>query len=168
MQHALLHGKSTALSCLRLQQAHPHARRRFICPSHHDTALSPLPSLMHACSEQNEALAADTSNSHDGQGGLPNRQWIGADGRWKEGWVAAPLTLLPQDKGDESPACLDGSPYGFYFSPSKTGSKRWTVSISGGGWCYDECAVREHLCASGNQQPWPRSAVAPSLWPPVI
>lgn len=51
---------------------------------------------------------------------------------------AAPLTLLPQDKGAESPACLDGSPYGFYFVPSKTGSTKWTISIDGGGWCYDE------------------------------
>jgi len=50
----------------------------------------------------------------------------------------APLTFLPQDKGDESPACLDGSPYGFYFVPSETGSTKWTVSINGGGWCYDE------------------------------
>ena len=49
-----------------------------------------------------------------------------------------PLTLLPQDKGNESPACLDGSPYGFYFVPSTTGSTKWTVSINGGGWCYDE------------------------------
>jgi hypothetical protein len=49
-----------------------------------------------------------------------------------------PLTLLPQDKGEESPACLDGSPYGFYFVPSKTGSTKWTISINGGGWCYDE------------------------------
>ena len=46
--------------------------------------------------------------------------------------------MLPQDKGDESPACLDGSPYGFYYVPSKTGSTKWTVSINGGGWCYDE------------------------------
>ena len=49
-----------------------------------------------------------------------------------------PLTLLPQTAGDESPACLDGSPYGFYFQPSKTGSTKWTVTINGGGWCYDE------------------------------
>ena len=50
---------------------------------------------------------------------------------------SVPLTLLPQDKGGESPACLDGSPYGFYFVPSKTGSTRWTMNINGGGWCYD-------------------------------
>lgn len=50
----------------------------------------------------------------------------------------ATLTLLPQDEGDLSPASLDGSPYGFYFAPSKTGSTKWTISIEGGGWCYDE------------------------------
>mmetsp|Transcript_126172 Transcript_126172/g.223524 ORF Transcript_126172/g.223524 Transcript_126172/m.223524 type:complete len:439 (+) Transcript_126172:73-1389(+) len=48
------------------------------------------------------------------------------------------ITFLPQDKGNESPACLDGSPYGFYFVPSTTGSTKWTISIDGGGWCYDE------------------------------
>lgn len=50
----------------------------------------------------------------------------------------APMTFLPQDKGSESPACLDGSPYVFYFLPSSTGSTKWTISIKGGGWCYDE------------------------------
>ena len=44
---------------------------------------------------------------------------------------AVPLTLLPIT-GDDSPACLDGTPYGFYFQPSKTGSTKWTVSINGG------------------------------------
>ena len=45
-------------------------------------------------------------------------------------YKGANLTLLPQDAGDESPACLDGSPYGFYFSPSSNSSnKRWTISI---------------------------------------
>ena len=50
----------------------------------------------------------------------------------------APLTLLPQDAGDASPACLDGSPYGYYFQPSRTNSTKWTISIEGGGWCYNE------------------------------
>ena len=49
-----------------------------------------------------------------------------------------PLHLLPQTAGDESPAALDGSPFGLYFSPSTTGSTKWTISINGGGWCYDE------------------------------
>lgn len=51
---------------------------------------------------------------------------------------SAPLVLLPQDKGNESPAALDGSPFGVYFVPSKTGSTKWTVFLEGGGWCYDE------------------------------
>eukprot|EP01052_Picozoa_sp_SAG31_P026402 SAG31_NODE_2389_length_5806_cov_3.020151_1_plen_126_part_00 len=62
------------------------------------------------------------------------------DQRWTVGThegVAAsggqtPVVMLPQDKGGESPACLDGSPYGFYFVPSKAGSTKWTVSINGG------------------------------------
>jgi len=72
---------------------------------------------------------------------------------------AAPLTLLPQDKGDESPACLDGSPYGFYFVPSKTGSTKWTISIEGGGWCYDEdgCYSRSKM-ALGSSKGWAKTA----------
>jgi len=69
----------------------------------------------------------------------------------------APLTLLPQDAGDASPACLDGSPYGFYFSPSKTNSTKWTISIEGGGWCYNEadCYARSktHLGSSAEWAP---------------
>jgi len=54
-----------------------------------------------------------------------------------------PLTLLPQ-RGDESPACLDGSPYGLYFRPSATNSTKWTIYLQGGGWCYNEeqCLAR--------------------------
>jgi STAM-binding protein len=60
------------------------------------------------------------------------------------GVTPANITFLPQDKGGESPACLDGSPYGFYFRPSPTNSTKWTIFINGGGWCYDEidCACR--------------------------
>ena len=46
---------------------------------------------------------------------------------------AAALHTLPL-QGDSGPACLDGTPYGFYFQPSTTGSTKWTVSIDGGGW----------------------------------
>jgi len=101
----------------------------------------------YACNTPDE-LAWDLafSNSHDGQGGLPDQQWDTA---------AAPLSLLPQTAGDESPACLDGSPYGFYFRPSPTNSKRWTISISGGGWCYDEagCFSRSKM-ALGTSTKW--------------
>ena len=49
------------------------------------------------------------------------------------------LRFLPHDLSNpESAACLDGSPYGFYFVPSTKNSTKWTISINGGGWCYDE------------------------------
>lgn len=78
-----------------------------------------------------EAIAADTAHKpspHDGE----NSFFLPKSLR------NAPVTLLPQNKGNESPACLDGSPYGFFFNPSKTNSTKWTISIEGGGWCYDE------------------------------
>jgi hypothetical protein len=77
--------------------------------------------------------------------------------------------MLPQDKGNESPASLDGSPYvssiaavslnecklssqhalkqGFYFAPSTTGSTKWTIYLQGGGWCVDEidCLCRSKM-----------------------
>eukprot|EP01043_Picozoa_sp_COSAG02_P016810 COSAG02_NODE_747_length_17723_cov_49.509816_12_plen_118_part_00 len=81
-------------------------------------------------------LEAGGSQSHGGLGGL-DRALSGT----------GPLTLLPQDKGNESPACLDGSPYGFYFSPSKTGSTKWTISIEGGGE-----SERPHLPSSPSPQ----------------
>ena len=56
-----------------------------------------------------------------------------------------PLTLLTGEAARGS-ACLDGSPYGYYFrkATSTSGSTRWTVYMQGGGWCYDEasCADR--------------------------
>lgn len=57
---------------------------------------------------------------------------------------SAPLILLPQDKGDESPACLDGSPYGLYHVQSRRNSTKWTIYLEGGGWCSDEggCLAR--------------------------
>jgi len=64
------------------------------------------------------------------------------------------LQLLSLDTGA---ACLDGSPYGFYFRPAKTGSTRWSIFMQGGGWCYNEaeCADRAggHL---GSSIGWPR------------
>ena len=49
--------------------------------------------------------------------------------------IQVPLVLFPQDAGVESPANLDGSPYGVYLAKSPSGaSKKWTVSIQGGGW----------------------------------
>ena len=44
---------------------------------------------------------------------------------------------LPLDEPN-GPACLDGTPYKFYFQASATGSSKWTISLAPGGWCYDE------------------------------
>lgn len=71
--------------------------------------------------------------------------------------VQVPLTLLPQDAGIESPATLDGSSYGFYWKPSQSGkSTKWTISIEGGGWCYNEaeCYSRSKG-ALGTSKAWP-------------
>lgn len=71
----------------------------------------------------------------------------------------AKLTLLPQDAGESSPACLDGSPFGFYFAPSAFGSTKWTISIEGGGWCYDEqsCYKRSNTTL-GSSRLWNQTA----------
>ena len=48
--------------------------------------------------------------------------------------MLANLTLLPLETGA---ACLDGSPYGYYFVPSagNNASAPWTISFMGGGEC---------------------------------
>ena len=75
-----------------------------------------------------------------GQGGYdPAGNDVPVDGA-EECSSTAPLTLLPQDHGDESPACLDGSPYGLYHVKSRRNSTKWTVYLEGGGWCSDEIA----------------------------
>jgi len=83
---------------------------------------------------------------------------------WAEAAEAAPdisasLAMLPQDAGDESPACLDGSPFGAYLRKSATNSTKWTAYIQGGGWCYHEaeCAQRA-LTGLGSSKNWPGQA----------
>lgn len=44
--------------------------------------------------------------------------------------------------------CLDGSPCGFYFRQSSSNNARWSISIEGGGWCYNET-----LCYSRSKGP---------------
>ena len=52
-------------------------------------------------------------------------------------------------------ACLDGSPFGFYFRKSSTGSTQWTVGIQGGGWCYDEKACLHRANTTlGSSKAW--------------
>ena len=66
------------------------------------------------------------------------------------------LQLLSLDTGA---ACLDGTPYGFYFRPAKSGSTRWSIFMQGGGWCYDEagCASRAGTTL-GSSTGWSRHA----------
>eukprot|EP00040_Diaphanoeca_grandis_P040057 m.261103 g.261103 ORF g.261103 m.261103 type:complete len:434 (-) comp41304_c0_seq1:368-1669(-) len=87
---------------------------------------------------------------HERQAQYANQQRLSDPGAGK----VANLTLLPQDKGNMSPAALDGSPYGFYFSPSKSGSTKWSFTIRGGGWCYDEvdCACRANTSLGSSTQ----------------
>ena len=87
--------------------------------------------------------------AHDGQGGIP----------WHSPMDSATLHLFPQDDPEHSPACLDGSPYGPYFRPSATNSTKWTVSIEGGGWCYNEtlCYERSQM-ALGTSTVWPKTS----------
>ena len=101
--------------------------------------------------EEELALDKKLTASHDGQGGI-FRSFEDKSTAYR----SAPLTLLPQDKGNESPACLDGSPYGFYFAAStNTSNKKWTISIEGGGWCYDEesCLARSKM-SLGSSTKW--------------
>ena len=85
-----------------------------------------LVSLASSCDTAAE-LAEDRRRNpslHDGRGGMADLPFASGG--------AGDLHLVPQTEGDLSPACLDGSPYGFYFVPSTTNSTKWTVSISGG------------------------------------
>jgi hypothetical protein len=67
-----------------------------------------------------------------------------------------PLQLLPESTGAK---CLDGSPYGYYFVPSPTHSKKWTISIEGGGWCIDELSCTERAEGSlGSSKHFPKEA----------
>ena len=63
-----------------------------------------------------------------------------------------PLTLLPQDAGSESPAKLDGSQCGVYFAKSESGrSRKWTISIEGGGWWCVQCRPTSIFCHSDSE-----------------
>ena len=64
------------------------------------------------------------------------------------------LQLLSPDTGA---ACLNGTPYGFYFRPAKSGSTRWSIFMQGGGWCYDEAGCAERAgTALGSSTGWSR------------
>lgn len=60
---------------------------------------------------------------------------------------------------DPLAVCFDGSPAGYYWKPSPTGSNVWIVHLAGGGWCYNERTCQQRcndpqtpLCSS---RTWP-------------
>ena len=53
--------------------------------------------------------------------------------------VAAQQLIMLPDSVAVDATCLDGTPYGVYFSPgSGSGANKWVIYFQGGGWCYDE------------------------------
>jgi len=62
------------------------------------------------------------------------------------------LTSHPMDS-----ACLDGSPYGYYFRAGNE-SNKWIIHHQGGGWCYnlEECAARAGT-ALGSSTSWAKT-----------
>lgn len=61
--------------------------------------------------------------------------------------------------------CNDGSPSGYYFVPSTTGSTVWVIHMQGGGYCYDNAS-----CASRRNDPEKNTSISSVNWesnPPV-
>eukprot|EP01094_Clydonella_sp_ATCC50884_P014876 TRINITY_DN2544_c0_g1_i1.p1 TRINITY_DN2544_c0_g1~~TRINITY_DN2544_c0_g1_i1.p1 ORF type:complete len:456 (+),score=82.22 TRINITY_DN2544_c0_g1_i1:150-1517(+) len=65
-------------------------------------------------------------------------------------WIPADVAAL------YSPACLDGSPYGFYFSPATDPSHTndWVIYFRGGGWCFtpEDCLLRSKETLGSSKQ----------------
>jgi len=74
--------------------------------------LTSLPSLSRAC-DTTEAIELEKITNPGIHGGLGGSSSVGA---------SAKVTFLPQDTGSPPPACLDGSPQGFYYVPSGSGN----------------------------------------------
>ena len=64
------------------------------------------------------------------------------------------------------PVCNDGSPSGFYFNPSPSGSNAvFLVHLQGGAWCYDEASCGARMQSSPqlmSSDTWP-SRYVPTL-----
>lgn len=54
--------------------------------------------------------------------------------------------------------CNDGSPAGYYWKPSATGSSTWIVFQEGGGWCFDAKSCSERPSSLTSSKGWPASA----------
>jgi O-palmitoleoyl-L-serine hydrolase len=50
--------------------------------------------------------------------------------------------------------CNDGTPAGYYFSPSPSGSADWVVHQQGGGWCFDAASCRERSPSLTSSKAW--------------
>jgi hypothetical protein len=69
------------------------------------------------------------------------------------GWGT--FILIPRLPADDSPACIDGSPFGFHYRLSASGSTKWTFTLPGGGWCHDEQSCAEWTSHSlGSSKSW--------------
>lgn len=57
---------------------------------------------------------------------------------------SAPLTLLPRDTAGR---CLDGTVSGYYhlLNSTSVGGRKWTISLFGGGECFDKPSCTAHL-----------------------
>lgn len=65
------------------------------------------------------------------------------------------LTLFDNTApGYENAKCNDGSPAGYYFRPSPTGSKVWLMHQQGGGWCYDKASCNSRSGNSASSKGW--------------
>ena len=117
------------------------------------TIIAALTSVTLACNTPEELRRdlATPFNSHNGLGSILRDESI------LQSRAVGPIVKLPQTGSNTDPAALDGSPYAFYFVPSTTGSTQWTISIEGGGWCYDET-----LCYARSKTKLGTSTVLPS------
>src|SRR4051812_16943231 len=71
---------------------------------------------------------------------------------------AAQRTYTYKPLTDTSALCLDGSQYGYFMCHGSTNAS-WTISIQGGGWCYNEAECLERAgTALGSSKTWAAEA----------
>lgn len=55
---------------------------------------------------------------------------------WPDRTLDLHLLSTPRPGANDDPACMDGTPYGYYMRVGAR-SDKWIVNIQGGGWCPD-------------------------------
>ncbi|CAI6011658.1 unnamed protein product [Closterium sp. NIES-65] len=67
------------------------------------------------------------------------------------------VKVLLSTADSTAPRCLDGSPAGYYHQRGTgTGSKRWLITLEGGGWCFNmQRCVRRKATGLGSSATWP-------------